>query len=91
MEEKRELARKLLEEDSAQAVALLEECVTGGDAEAMVMLARCCALGRGVEHNPHRAEALISRAATLGNEEAVALMDIISNWKGLYIPHLRSL
>ena len=91
MEEKRELARKLLEEDGAQAVTPLEECVAGGDAEAMVMLARCCALGRGAEYNPHRAEALISRAATLGNEEAVALMRLIKDWKGLYIPHLRSL
>ena len=66
MEAKREMARRLMEgdgvdKDEAKAVSLLEECVAHGDTDAMVMLAKCCALGRGMEHNAERAEALVSR------------------------------
>ena len=51
---KRELAIRLMKgrrvpQNHPKAVALLEDCVALGDAEAMIMLARCCALGRGIE------------------------------------------
>ena len=65
IEAKRESARRLLEgdgvdKDEVKAVSLLEDCVAHGDADAMMMLAKCCALGRGIEHNAERAEALVS-------------------------------
>ena len=65
------MARRLLEgdgvdKDEAKAVSLLEDCVAHGDADAMVMLAKCCALGRGMEHNAERAEALVSDASKKG-------------------------
>ena len=86
MEEKREMARRLLEgddvdKDDAKAVSLLEDCVAHGDADAMVMLAKCCALGRGMEHNAERAEALVSEAAEKGNHEARILLQPINRWK----------
>ena len=87
MEAKREKARRLLEgdgvdKDEAKAVSLLEDCVAHGDADAMVMLAKCCALGRGMEHNAERAEALVSDAAEKGNDEARILLQLINEWKG---------
>ena len=61
MEAKREMARRLMEgdgvdKDEAKAVSLLEDCVAHGDADAMVMLAKCCALGCGMGHDAERAE-----------------------------------
>ena len=87
MEAKRELARRLVEgdcvdKDEAKAVSLLEDCVAHGDADAMVILARCCALARGMEHNADRAEALVSEAAEKGNDEARVLSQLINRWKG---------
>ena len=81
------MARRLMEgngvdKDEAKAVSLLEDCVAHGDADAMVMLAKCCALGRGMEHNAERAEALVSDAAEKGNQEACVLLDITNDWKG---------
>ena len=81
------MARRLLEgdgvdKDEAKAVSLLEDCVAHGDADAMVMLAKCCALGRGMEHNAKRAEALVSDAAKKGNNEARILLQLINDWKG---------
>ena len=81
------MARRLLEgdgvdKDEAKAVSLLEDCVAHGDADAMVMLAKCCALGRGMEHNAERAEALVSEAAEKGNDEARILLQFINSWKG---------
>ena len=81
------MARRLLEgdgvdKDEAKAVSLLEDCVAHGDADAMVMLAKCCALGRGLEHNAERAEALVSDAAKKGNDEARILLQLINDWKG---------
>ena len=70
------------EEDEEVAVWILEDCVALGDTEAMVMLAKCCALARGIEHNGERAEALLSDAAQKGNEEARILMQLINDWKG---------
>ena len=87
IEAKKEMARQLMEgdgvdKDEAKAVSLLEDCVAHGDADAMVMLAKCCALGRGMEHNAERAEALVSEAAEKGNHEARILLRLINNWKG---------
>ena len=53
-----------------------------GDADAMLMLAKCCALGRGMEHNAERAEVLLSEAAEKGSYEARALLELINDWKG---------
>ena len=87
MDAKREMAERLLkgdgvDKDEAKAVSLLEDCVAHGDAAAMVMLARCCALGRGIEHDAERAEALLSDAAKKENNEARILMQLIDEWKG---------
>lgn len=83
---KRELARRSMKEgvdkNEEKAVALLEDYVALGDAEAMVMLAKCCALGLGMEYNVKRAESLISEAAKRGNEEARRLIGDIDEWKG---------
>ena len=86
MEAKREMARRLMEgdgvgKDEAKAVSLLEDCVAHGDADAMVMLAKCCALGCGMEHNAERAEALVSDAAEKGNYEAYILSRLVNEWK----------
>ena len=87
MEAKREFARRLLfgdgvDKDEEKAVSLLEDCVADGDVDAMVMLAKCCALERGMGHNAERAEALVSDAAKKGNDEARILMKLINDWKG---------
>ena len=81
------MARRLMEgddvdKDEALAVSLLEDCVAHGDTDAMVMLAKCCALGRGMEHNAKRAEALVSEAAKKRNREARILLRLIDDWKG---------
>ena len=96
MEVKRETARRLLEgddvdKDETKAVSLLEDCVAHGDADAMVMLAKCCALGRGMEHNAERVEALVSEAAEKGNHEARFLLQLINDCKGKESIDLRSL
>ena len=89
------MARRLLEgdgvdKDEAKAVSLLEDCVTHGDAGAMVMLAKCCALGHGIEHNAKRAEALVSEAAEKGNDEARILLQLINDGKeSIYLWSLR--
>ena len=80
-----------MDKDEAKAVSLLEDCVAHGDAVAMVMLAKCCALGRGMEHNAERAEALVSDAAKKGNDEARVLLDIINDWKGRQFIDLKGL
>ena len=87
METKREMAKRLVEgdgvdKDEAKAVSLLEYCVAHGDSDAMVMLAKCCALGRGMEYDAERAEALVSEAAKKGNDEARFLLRFINDWKG---------
>lgn len=85
MDAKRELARRLVEggvdKDEARGVSLLEDCVTHGDTVAMVMLAKCCAFGRGTERDAERAEALLFDAAKRGNDEALVLTKYISEWK----------
>ena len=87
MKAKREMARRLMEgdgvdKDEANAVSLLEDCVAHGDSDAMVILAKCCALGHGMEHNAERAEALVSDAAKKGNHEARILLRFTNCWKG---------
>ena len=93
---KRELAIRLMEgngvpQNHPKAVALLEDCVALGDAGAMPMLANCCALGHGMEHDAERAESLICEAANKGNEEALCLMELINDWKGQHSINLRGL
>ena len=63
-------------------MALLEDCVALGDTDAMLLLAKCCAFGHGMEHDAERAESLISEAANKGNKEALFLMKLIDDWKG---------
>ena len=84
---KRELARRLIEgngvpQNHPKAVALLEDCVALGDTDSMIMLAKCCAYGRGMEHDAKRAESLISEAANKRNDEALCLMKLFNDWKG---------
>ena len=84
---KKEMAKRLLkgdgvEKDEVKAVSLLEDCVAHGDADAMVMLAKCCALGCGMKHDAERAEALLSDAAKKGNKEAQRLKKVINDCKG---------
>ena len=86
-EAKRVLERRLLKGDitgknKAKAVSFFEDCVAHGDICAMVVLAKCCALGRCMEHNAERAEALVSEAAEKGNDEARILSQLINDWKG---------
>ena len=93
---KRKMAWRLLKGDGvdkneAKAVSLLDDCVAHGDADAMVMLARCCALGCGMEHDAERAEALLSEAPKKENDEARILMKLINNWKGKQSIDLESL
>ena len=80
-----------VDKDEAKAVSLLEDCVAHGDADAMLMLAKCCALGYGMEHNAERAETLVSEAANKGNDEAQRLMKIINDCKGKQCVDLKGL
>ena len=87
MDAKRELAIRLMEgngvpQNHPKAVALLEDCAALGDAETMLMLAKCCAFGHGTGQDTKRAESLICEAANKGNDEAQSLMKLISEWKG---------
>ena len=68
--------------DEAKALPILEYWAALDDTDAMVMLAKCCALARGMEHNAERAEALLSDAAEKGNHGARILMQLINDWKG---------
>ena len=85
---KRELARKLMrgngvEKNEEKAVALLEECVALGDTQAMLMLAKWCALGCGMEQNAARAETLISEAGMKGDQDALSLMSVLRSRQGM--------
>lgn len=86
VEAKRELAKRLMEEETdekkANAVSLLEDCVAIGDPDSMLMLGKCCALGRGMEQNVERAKVLLSESAKKGNSEAQFLMKIITSFQG---------
>ena len=55
------------EKDEDGAVALLEERVKDGDAEAMWMLGECNEFGIGTEQNIERAEMLYKQSSEKGN------------------------
>ena len=63
-------------------MTLLEDCVTLGDTDAMLVLAQCCAFGQGIEHDVERAESLICEAADKGNDEAQCLMKHLDDFQG---------
>ena len=96
IEAKRELAKLFLKGDGvdkneAKAVALLEECSTIGDPDAMLTLAKCIAFGQGVKQDAKLAESLITEAAKKGNVEAIKLAQLINDCKGqkpVYISRL---
>ena len=68
--------------DADAAVALLEEKVKDGDAEAMWMLGVCCEIGVGTAQDVARAEQLYKRGAEQGNATAKLLTDKLKNNKG---------
>ena len=82
---KAELARRMLEEgmkeNEVNAVSLLQDCARSDIPDAMVMLAKCYALGRGVECNKKQAEKLLSGAAKHGDEEAALLVKLFKEWR----------
>ena len=84
-EEKKKMARLLLERGAdkkmAKAVSLLEDCVICGDDDALLMLAKCCAFGLGMERNVERAKTLITEAAKKGNQEGQSLMELLEECK----------
>ena len=71
-----------MRKNEAKALELLEECVSMNDAEAMVMLAKYCAFGHGMEKNAERAIRLIMEATKKGNQEAFSLIRLINSWCG---------
>ena len=68
--------------DAEAAVALLEEKVKDGDAEAMWMLGVCCEFGMGTEQDVKRAVQLYKRGAAQGNATAELLTDELKNKNG---------
>ena len=64
------------------AVAVLEERVKDGDAEAMWMLGVCCEFGMGTEQDVERAEQLYQRGAEQGNATAKLLIYELKNKNG---------
>ena len=68
--------------DADAAVALLEDKVKDGDAEAMWMLGVCCEFGMGTEQDVDRAEQLYKRGAEQGNATAKLLADKLKNKNG---------
>lgn len=91
MNEKRELARRLVfgdgvDKNEEKGVSLLEDCVTHGDADAMLMLAKCYALGLGTKHNAERAEELLSDSARKGSKDASDFANFIGTWRRYIIP-----
>lgn len=67
-----------MERDEMKAVEVLEDCAHSEIPDAMLMLAKCCALGRGIARDTRRARKLISDAAKRGNEEAGLLMRLFN-------------
>ena len=82
---KQEFSRRLLEgrsnKNKEKAVALLEDCVSCGDDDALLMLANCCALGLGTNRDVERAKALVREAAKKGQEEGQSLMRLLEIFK----------
>lgn len=77
----KEQTRRLME-DEANAVSLFKDCVAHGDADTLLEVAKCFALGHGMKHDAERAEVLFSESAEKGNKEAERLMELINKWKG---------
>lgn len=82
---KKEMAKRLLEgkgveKNEARALTLLNECVAGGDSDAMLILAKCCAYGRGMERDAGQAQRLIAEAAKQMNNKAQDFHRLISNY-----------
>ena len=68
--------------DADAAVALLEEKMKDGDAEAMWMLGMCCEFGMGTEQDVERAEQLYERGAEQANATARLMTDKLKNQNG---------
>ena len=68
--------------DADAAVALLEEKVKDGNAEAMWMLGVCCEFGMGTEQDVERAEQLYEHAAEKRNAAAKLLLGKLKNKNG---------
>ena len=68
--------------DADAAVALLEEKVKDGNAEAMWMLGVCCEFGIGTEQDVDRAEQLYKRGAEQENATAELLTKKLKNENG---------
>ena len=68
--------------DADAAVALLEEKVKDGDAEAMWMLGVCCEFGMGTEQDVERAEQLYQRGLKQEDTTAKLLTDKLKNKNG---------
>ena len=66
--------------NEARALTLLNECVAGGDSDAMLILAKCCAYGRGMERDAGQAQRLIAEAAKQMNNKAQDFHWLISNY-----------
>ena len=71
---------KGVEKNEARALTLLNECVAGGDSDAMLILAKCCAYGRGMERDAGQAQRLIAEAAKQMNNKAQDFHRLISNY-----------
>ena len=71
-----------MDKEEAMAFSLLEDRASHDDAEAMLMLAKCYALGRGIKQNVERAEALVTESAKKGNDEAQELVMFLHEYKG---------
>ena len=96
MEAKREMAIRLVGRDGvdqyeAKVVSYLEDYAVHGDPGFMVIFAKYCALGRGMERDAERAEALVSESAKKGNHEACLLLRLINHCKGKQYVDLESL
>ncbi len=81
---RRQERKEMVEEDKRkeQGMSFLDDFVDNHDAESVLMLAECCALGRGIKQNPDNAMMLVSESARMGNREAQSLMSLLGKWKG---------
>ena len=71
-----------------KAVSLLEDCASLGDADAMLILAQCYALGPEREQNLKRIETLLAESSKNGNKEARSLVEFMTNLEGQKIVDL---
>ena len=75
------LKGKGVDKNEAEAVSILEDCVALGNTEAMLMLAECCYVGRGIKQDMERAQALISESAKEGDETALSVLKLIDTFQ----------